>query len=125
MSDLMGRMQKMEERLGQQNKATSEANSQSSFSPTFQNQSFSHNRGGYSNRGYHRGDYVRGYRSYNKKGNFQNQPSGQSDLQNSYNSNSSQRGFPGGGSQRGRRGGTSGRGAGQGENAANASPLNY
>lgn len=59
MSDLMGRMQKMEERLDQQNKATSEANSQSSFSPTFQNQSFSHNRGGYSNRGYHRGGYGR------------------------------------------------------------------
>lgn len=125
MPDLMGRMQKMEERLDQQSKATSEANSQSSFSPTFQNQPFPRNRGGYSNRGYYRGGYGRGYRGYNKQGNFQNQPSGQSDLHNTYNNNSSQRGFRGGGSQRGRRGGTSGRGAGRGENAANANPLNY
>lgn len=106
MSELMGRMKAMEDRLEQQSKALAEAKKDSSGQQGFASSS---SRG--QGRGYGRGSYGGGYgRGYQY---------GSSENNNSY------RGYRGGRSGRGYRGGSNGRGTYRGDNSAgNTGHLN-
>lgn len=110
MTELMGRMKNMEDKLEEQNKVISagKKSSQQDNSANFQYTPRGRGRG--YGRGSWKGNYGRGY---------------QSGTPNHNNNQSSQRGFKGGYSQRGYRGGTSGRGANSGDSSeGNKQSLN-
>lgn len=110
MSELMGRMKKMEEKIEEQNKAISDAK-KSSHQESFINNNNYSSRGRGFNRGSWRGNYGRGYQNGNSHNNSQ--------VENSH------RGNRGGRFRGGYRGGTSGRGAHRGNTSQGGnSPLN-
>ena len=118
MKELMSRMEKMEERLDQQTKQSSESVGQSNFpdSYSYSNQYVPRGRGraGYRSN-FQRGGYGRGYQGSSNHNNHNS-----NSYNNAHQNNYSQRGNRGGGgSWRGHRGGSNGRGTNHGENAGN------
>ena len=118
MKELMSRMEKMEERLDQQTKQSSESVGQSNFpdSYSYSNQYVPRGRGraGYRSN-FQRGGCGRGYQGSSNHNNHNS-----NSYNNAHQNNYSQRGNRGGGgSWRGHRGGSNGRGTYHGENAGN------
>lgn len=109
MTELMGRMKKMEDKLEEQSKVISAEKKSSQQDNSASYQYTPRGRGKGYGRGSWKGSYGRGYQSGTSQ----------------YNNQGSQRGFRGGYSQRGYRGGTSGRGATSGNSTkGNGQPLN-
>ena len=119
MKELMSRMEKMEERLDQQTKQSSESVGQSNFpdSYSYSNQYVPRGcgRAGYRSN-FQRGGCGRGYQGSSNHNNHNSNNS----YNNAHQNNYSQRGNRGGGgSWRGHRGGSNCRGTNHGENAGN------
>lgn len=121
MSELMGRMKKMEDKLEQQNKAIPEAKKDSSNQDSYTYQYRPRGRGQGYGRGSWRGGYGRGYQSGN--------PQDTSEYTNSQRGEytNSQRGYRGGRFRGSYQGGANGRGAHRGNNSgvdSGTAPLN-